>query len=156
MNRREFVGKGSFSVLAVICGALRSVGQNATSERHLSYHSGPPTRALPDTLDPHRFKDDRRAFVAYSLAGRVKPVLYQVPCYCSCNEEYGHESLLDCFVGLHGSHCSICQKEAIFSYMNAADHKSPSYIRSRLAKGELAHFDLDAQVKNFYALANGS
>ena len=73
------------------------------------------TGALPDTLDPKQFSDARTQKI-YAMAAKVKPVLYQQPCYCRCDREVGHTSLLDCFRDNHGSICDVCKKEAAYSY----------------------------------------
>src|SRR5262249_20820 len=102
------------------CSLAGSRGTENTPSRAQSpepgYHRSIPTKPLPPTLDPEQFRGDRNAFAAYTLAGQAKAVLYQVPCLCPCQKLAGHQSLLDCFVGRHGVHCHICQKEAVFCF----------------------------------------
>ena len=106
-----------------------------------AYHAAPPTGALPETLDPKQFPDARTQKV-YALAAKVKPVLYQQPCYCRCDREVGHTSLLDCFGDNHGSICDVCKKEAVYSYQQTKLGKSPAEIRAGIMAGKWKQVDL--------------
>jgi hypothetical protein len=106
-----------------------------------AYHPVPPTGALPDTLDPKQFSDARTQKI-YAMAAKVKPVLYQQPCYCRCDREVGHTSLLDCFGDNHGSICDVCKKEAVFSYQQTKLGKSPAEIRAGIMAGKWKQVDL--------------
>jgi hypothetical protein len=119
-------------------------------DRSLIYHDRPPDAPLPDTLDPETFQENRTAFASYTLASRIKEVLYQVPCYCPCGEKEGHQSLLDCYTSKHGVTCRICQKEAVFSYLQHKDGKTPAQIRKAMADGEAMRLDLDKEINRFY------
>jgi hypothetical protein len=100
------------------------------------YHQGPPTGPLPATLDPAQFKEKRTAFVSYSIAARIKELLYQEPCYCECNKMEGHESLLDCYTSKHGEYCPTCQSEVFFIYEQHKLGKTAAEIRDGLGKGD--------------------
>ncbi len=52
---------------------------------------------------------------AYRVAQAIPQVLDKVYCYCKCQENYGHKSLLTCFVDRHGSQCGICMDEALMA-----------------------------------------
>jgi hypothetical protein len=107
----------------------------ATAHPHC-YHPHPPTGRVAAILDPTQFQDDRAAFVAYSLARRIPSVLYQIPCYCPCDEEQGHQSLLDCFTSLHGQRCGACRAEVIFCFVKTRKGKTPEDIRTGVAAGD--------------------
>lgn len=113
-----------------------------------AYHAHPPTEPLPQTLDPSELRDNRNAFVIYTLAAQIKELLYQVPCYCGCDQQQGHESLLDCFITKHGIKCTICQREALFCYLERKT-KTPSEIRHVMVAGK-AQVDLQKYVDDFY------
>jgi len=100
-----------------------------------AFHSNPPTSELPPTMEPSIFTD-KLVFNAYVVAGRVKKVLYEQPCYCHCDRSNGHGSLLDCFVSRHGSGCDICQKEAFYSYEQTRRGKTPAQIREGIMHRE--------------------
>jgi len=106
-----------------------------------AYHAAPPTGALPDTLDSKQFSDVRTQKI-YAMAAKVKPVLYQQPCYCRCDREVGHTSLLDCFGDNHGSICDVCKKEAVYSYQQTKLGKSPAEIRAGIMAGKWKQVDL--------------
>jgi|HubBroStandDraft_2_1064218.scaffolds.fasta_scaffold01125_9 hypothetical protein len=106
-----------------------------------SYHAEPPKGALPNTLDPAQFLDAQTRNI-YTLAAKVKPVLYQEPCYCGCDKEVGHKSLLDCFTDLHGAHCILCKKEAAFTYSESQQGKSAAEIRKEIIDGKWKEVDL--------------
>jgi hypothetical protein len=105
------------------------------------YHAEPPKGALPETLDPAQFSDAQTRNI-YTLAAKVKPVLYQEPCYCGCDKEVGHKSLLDCFTDLHGAHCILCKKEAAFTYSESQQGKSAAEIRKEIIDGKWKGVDL--------------
>jgi len=99
------------------------------------YHAQPPQGELPATMEPSLFTD-KLIFNAYAVAGRVKKVLYQQPCYCHCDRSQGHGSLLDCFVSRHGSGCDICMKEAFYAYEQTRRGKKPAEIREGIMRGD--------------------
>jgi|HubBroStandDraft_6_1064221.scaffolds.fasta_scaffold16083_4 hypothetical protein len=121
-----------------------------------AYHKHGPSFALPPTLDPREFANDRRAFVAYSLAARIPKILYQQPCFCRCNTFAGHESLFDCFREKHASWCYGCESEAIFCYEKHNVGLGAAKIRKALLRGESKSLDLDQYVRRTYALLPGA
>ena len=123
---------------------------------HYAYHREPPTGPLPPTLDPAQFKNDRATFVAYTLAGQIKEILYQVPCTCGCDKEEGHQSLLDCFTGKHGISCQICREEAMLSFLQHKKGKNPAQIRRAMTKGKVSQLDLTKYTDCFYSEIEGA
>lgn len=79
---------------------------------------------------------------AYAMAAKIRPVLYQQPCYCHCDKELGHGSLLDCFAGMHAAVCNVCKWEAIYAYEQSRKKKTPAQIREGILKGEWKKVDL--------------
>ena len=106
-----------------------------------SYHAYALKPPFPATLDPKQFSDALNRNV-YTLAAKIKPVLYQQPCYCYCDRHAGHKSLLDCYISAHGSECDICQKEAIFAYQQTQKGKTPAQIRAAIIHGDWQSVDL--------------
>ena len=106
-----------------------------------SYHAyalKPPT---PATMDPKQFPDALNRNV-YGLAAKIKPVLYQQPCYCYCDRNAGHKSLLDCYASEHGSQCDICQKEAVLAYQQTQKGKTSAQIRAAIIRGDWKSVDM--------------
>jgi hypothetical protein len=60
-----------------------------------------PRRETRLTLEPALFTG--KAAEAYRVAREMPEVLDQLQCYCACGSEYGHVSLLSCYVDGHGS-----------------------------------------------------
>jgi hypothetical protein len=114
---------------------------NPTDEPVPAYHPQPPTDALPPTMQPAIFTEIG-VFNAYTVAGRIKKVLYQEPCYCHCDRSEGHGSLLDCFVSRHGSGCDTCMREAFYSYEQTRKGKTPLQIREGIMRGDSQTVDL--------------
>jgi hypothetical protein len=112
------------------------------------YHDHPPAAPVAETLDPGQFKENRAAFVVYTLAARIKETLYQVPCYCPCNKHLGHESLLDCYTSTHGVGCQTCQREVLFCFLKRK--KDPTWLREQIAKGAASKLDLAKSIDRFY------
>jgi uncharacterized protein with PCYCGC motif len=113
-----------------------------------AFHAQPPTGDLPPTMEPSIYSD-KVVFNAYVVAGRVKKVLYQQPCYCHCDRSNGHGSLLDCFVGRHGSGCDICQKEAFYSYEQTRKGKTPAQIRAGIIHGDWQKVEIAKYEKDY-------
>ena len=78
----------------------------------------------------------------YALAAKVKSVLYQQPCYCQCDKEMGHTSLLSCYTDRHASVCALCQKEAVLAYTETKKGKTPAQIRKEIIDGKWKDVDL--------------
>ena len=106
-----------------------------------AFHAEPPKDALPPTMEPSLFPSIG-VFNAYTVAGRVKKVLYQQPCYCHCDRSQGHGSLLDCFVGKHGSGCDTCMREAFYAYEQTHKGKTPAQIREGIIHGDWQNVNL--------------
>jgi hypothetical protein len=122
-------------------GAASRMAQATDSEPVPAFHTDVPKGPLPATLDPAQF-DSVVVQNAYTLAARVKRVLYQQPCYCHCDRSQGHGSLLDCFAGKHAAECGVCIKEALYSYEQTKKGKTASQIRDGIEKGEWQQLDL--------------
>jgi|SRR5271154_1434836 len=108
-----------------------------------AYHKHAPKGDLPPTKDPNQFIDRPLVQRVYELAGKVRPVLYQLPCYCNCDKFAGHGSLLDCFVDAHGEECAVCQREAVFAYRQNKAGVPVEKIRQSIIAGEWKTVDMD-------------
>ncbi len=120
----------------------------STDEPVPAYHAQPAQGELPATMEPSLFTD-KLIFNAYVVAGRVKKVLYQQPCYCHCDRSQGHSSLLDCFVSRHGSGCDICMKEAFYSYEQTRRGKKPEQIRAGIIHGDWQKVDIAKYQRDY-------
>jgi hypothetical protein len=136
---------------AILCGAALGLATAApkaasragqgTDEPVPAFHTEAPHGQLPATLSPSEFSE---VVVqnAYTLAARVKRILYQQPCYCHCDRSQGHTSLLDCFASKHGSECGVCMREAIYSYEQSHKGKTAAQIRAGIERGEWRDVDM--------------
>ncbi len=106
-----------------------------------AYHASRPKAPLPQTLDPAQFTDVQTQNV-YALAAKIKGVLYQQPCYCHCDKEMGHTSLLSCYTDRHASVCALCQKEAVLAYTESQQGKTAAQIRKDIMDGKWKDVDL--------------
>lgn len=107
-----------------------------------AYHNQLPKGPLPATLPPSQFSDPR-VQAAYAMAAKVKGVLYQQPCYCHCDQEVGHHSLLDCFAGDHASICETCMMEGVYAYQQTEAGKTAGQIRAGIKRGEWKNINLN-------------
>ncbi len=64
------------------------------------------------TLNPNQFVGPKQA---YQVAEKNPALLARLHCYCGCDRLYGHQNLLDCYRGEHGSKCEICIGEALLA-----------------------------------------
>jgi hypothetical protein len=145
LNRSTLVAAVG-ALVSVIC--LMALPQHAApqmpqlgGEPVPAFHSEVPKGPLPATLSPSLFSD---VLVqnAYTLAARVRRVLYQQPCYCHCDRSQGHESLLDCFAGKHAAECGVCIREGLYAYEQSRKGKTAAQIRDGIEKGEWQQVDL--------------
>jgi hypothetical protein len=112
-----------------------------------AYHASASKDPLPETLDPSQFSDLQTQNV-YALAAKVKSVLYQQPCYCRCDKEHGHTSLLSCYTDRHASVCALCQKEA------KRNHRREMERRGSVGVRETCNRELRASGMAFGRAAN--
>ena len=105
-----------------------------------AFHDQPPQDVLPPTMEPALFTETQ-TYNAYLVAGRIKKVLYQQPCYCHCDQSQGHGSLLDCYLSRHATECDICQREDFYAYEQTHKGQKPSQIREGIMHGEWQNLD---------------
>lgn len=92
----------------------------------------PPSKSsLGPTLDPASFTGITRD--AYHAAREIPVTLAQLPCYCHCDQGFGHKSLYSCFQDDHASHCDVCVREALLALKLEKEQKmSPAQIRDTI------------------------
>jgi len=148
MVRRIIVGiaigciaLGGFALVRAQTAAQESAPVTTRAEDVPAHHEAPPKGPLPTTLDPKLFPDALNQNL-YALAAKEKKILYQQPCYCHCDREVGHQSLLDCYVDRHASMCATCQMEAVFAYQEWRKGKTAAQIRQEIIDGKWRNVDL--------------
>lgn len=95
------------------------------------YTAAPDPNTLPATLSPEIFTGNKR--LAYQAAKEIPLTLAQLPCYCHCDQGFGHKSLLSCFESEHGENCGICIGEALMAYnLEKRGKLSVAQIRERI------------------------
>lgn len=92
---------------------------------------------LEPTLPPARFVGKARD--AYVAAQEIPKTLAQLPCYCHCDQSFGHKSLHSCFVDDHASQCAVCVDEALLAYQLEKSGKTASQIREQIIDQYAAH-----------------
>ncbi len=132
---------------ADVAGAPMQMDMGPADEGIPSYHAVALKPPFPATIDPRQFPDALNRNV-YGLAAKIRPVLYQQPCYCYCDRHEGHKSLLDCFVSTHGSECDICQKEAVLAYQLTQKGKTPEQVRAAIIRGDWKSVDMQPYIKS--------
>jgi hypothetical protein len=92
----------------------------------------PPSKSsLGPTLDPASFTGITRD--AYHAAREIPVTLAQLPCYCHCDQGFGHKSLYSCFQDEHASHCDVCVREALLALKLEKEQKmTPAQIRDTI------------------------
>lgn len=98
-----------------------------------AYQSAVEARELPPTLPAERFFG--KTMDAYTVAKQIPKTLAQLPCYCHCDQGFGHKSLHTCFVDDHAAHCAVCVDEALLAYRLEKDQGlTPEQIRERIVE----------------------
>lgn len=155
MNSKNWLLVGGIAVLLVAAVLIvnsantnkpaRPASNTVASQTPASDHNHPhpkvkrvpafevaPTRAsLAPTLDPERFTGLTRD--AYRAVRQIPVTIAQLPCYCHCDEGFGHKSLYSCFEDEHAAHCAVCVNEALLALALEKEQKlSPAEIRARI------------------------
>ena len=107
-NARQMKAVALISIVANLA-LLGLVGLMASG------HAGPGGEArgegLPTTQPPQNYAGQTRE--AYQVAQDIPAVIDGSYCYCYCEENFGHRSLLGCYMDDHAASCDICQNEAL-------------------------------------------
>ena len=131
----------SLSSLAVLRSQQTQSPKGAASKQSAQpvppYHkSAEDAKPLPRLLPASAFSDRPLVAKAYQIANEIPLVIAQQPCYCHCDKEYGHGSLLDCFASSHTAGCGVCMGETFFAYQMTKQGKTPAEIRQAIIRGE--------------------
>ena len=84
------------------------------------------------TLDPNQFIGPVKQ--AYTIAEKNPALLAQLHCYCGCDKAEGHQSLLDCYRGMHGASCEICTAEALMAKRMSEQGSPVDQIRDAIRR----------------------
>ena len=114
-----------------------------TGDGHEGHSHGAPGRVprfaatkadlknLPPVLSAAQFTGKTR--MAYIAVKEMPETIAQLPCYCHCDEGFGHKSLQTCFTDDHAAHCAVCVEEALLAYkLQKEERLSPAQIRERI------------------------
>ncbi|MEO8435953.1 MAG: CYCXC family (seleno)protein [Pyrinomonadaceae bacterium] len=106
-----------------------------------AYQSPTEAQHLAPTLAPAQFFGKAR--IAYQIVKEIPQTIAQLPCYCHCDESFGHKSLHTCFVDDHAAHCAVCVDEALLAYkLEKQDKLTPEQVRKVIIeKYSSAHAD---------------
>lgn len=106
--------------------------QRAEAARVPAYMTdGKEIQNLRPTLPPEQFFGKTRE--AYQVAREIPETLAQLPCYCYCDQGFGHKSLHTCYESEHSAHCATCVNEALMAYrLQKEEGLSPAQIRERI------------------------
>ena len=95
------------------------------------FEVAPSRSSLAPTLDPGQFSGITRD--AYRAVREIPVTIAQLPCYCHCDQGFGHKSLYSCFEDDHASHCDVCVREALLALKLEKEQKmSPAQIRDTI------------------------
>lgn len=101
---------------------------SASPSRVPAYQSAFEAQTLQATLAPEQFMGKTRE--AYKAAKEIPKTLAQLPCYCHCDQSFGHKSLHSCFEDDHASQCAVCVDEALLAYRLEKDQRlTPEQVR---------------------------
>jgi Protein of unknown function with PCYCGC motif len=84
------------------------------------------------TLAPKLFVGPVRK--AYTIAEQNPMLLAQLDCYCGCEKNEGHKSLLDCYRSRHGATCQICTNEVLDASRLFDGGMAPEQIKETLRR----------------------
>ena|SRR5689334_1720247 len=103
VSRRWVLTAGAIGVPLLAGGALAWQRWDVASDTGAAPQasSGVPRRETRPTLDPGRFTG--RAALAHRVAREMPDVLDQLHCYCGCDRDPRHVSLLSCYTDGHAA-----------------------------------------------------
>ena len=105
--------------------------QPNAAKRVPAFQVAPVRASLAPTLDPERFTGMTRD--AYRAARAIPVTIAQLPCYCHCDEGFGHKSLYSCFEDEHAAHCDVCVREALLALTLEREQRlTPVQIREQI------------------------
>lgn len=111
--------------------ATQSVSAHNHAARVPAYQNTSQLNELAPTLPPAQFIGKART--AYQVAKEIPQTLAQLPCYCECDQAFGHKSLQSCFVDDHASQCAVCVDEALLAYkLQKEDKLTPEQVREKI------------------------
>jgi len=117
----------SGSVLAALL-VLAVVGRRTETTSH---HPTPRADAeAAPVVSAARYASSPRVEQAYAMAAEIPAVLDGMFCYCFCHDNFGHYSLLDCFLSDHAATCGVCMDEAVTAYEMTRQGGSLDQIRA--------------------------
>ena len=71
---------------------------------------------------------------AYNLASQNRELLDSMYCYCNCKKNFGHKSLLTCYVDKHAAECKICMDQAFYADSRSQEGMDIAQVRFAVDK----------------------
>ena len=103
-------------------------GHSHAADHVPAFQTASQAQKLAPTLSPAQYVGKTRE--AYLVAKEIPQTLAQLPCYCHCDQSFGHKSLQTCFVDDHAAHCAVCVDEALLAYRLQKEKKlTPDQVR---------------------------
>jgi len=90
------------------------------------------SRSTPKVLSPSKFVG--QAALGYTAAQQICELLPNLFCYCGCDLNYKHTSLLDCFTCDHSADCPPCVDEALLAARMKREGKGIAEIEKAIDK----------------------
>ena len=149
--KRMFFMKRIYSAVFVALFAVTTSAQWLDDTP--AFHAAPPAKGqkLAPILRPDQVTGPGVQYAyqknAYALAAKADKAIYQQPCYCHCDKGHGHTSLRSCFESIHGAHCGICLKEAVYTYQQSKKGKTAAQIRQGIMSKAYEKVDLESANK---------
>ncbi len=78
------------------------------------------------------FGEDLRLVRAYTAAREMPEVFDGLMCYCMCEKNFGHRSLLTCYESEHAAACDICLTEGTMAMQMHHQGRSLEEIRQAI------------------------
>lgn len=132
------------SILFIAAAAISTSAQFAQPNDVPAYNAAPPSKGqrLPAIMSGAQFSQPVQQ-KAYKVAARNAAVLHQLPCYCYCDRNHGHNSLHSCFESEHGGNCGVCMAETFYADEQVKKGKTAKQIRAEIIKGAYKSLDLN-------------
>ncbi|OYV68073.1 MAG: hypothetical protein B7Z74_08780, partial [Deltaproteobacteria bacterium 21-66-5] len=117
------------ATLAIV-GIIALAAPHRASGQHPTPRSDAATTQAQQIVPASSFVAYPRVQEIYREAARIPAVLDGIYCYCGCERNMGHYSLLDCYQSNHAAGCDVCLSEGSLAYRMHQQGSTLEQIRS--------------------------
>lgn len=113
-----------------LVGIVALVSPHKSGSRHPAPRPDAATTQASKIVPSAKYAGYPRIQEVYREVALVPQVVDGIYCYCGCERNMGHYSLLDCYKSDHAAGCDVCLSEGALVYRMHKEGKTLDQIRS--------------------------